>query len=984
MPNGRFSACLALPLLHSRPKSRTIDAMLHIYLFGHLRLFSNKQPLRFATLPRTAPLLAYLLLHRNTAVPRDHLAFLLWDNVLESEARANLRRHLHDLRRALPANETWLIRDTKTVQWSPNAPFWLDVAEFEQLCQNTGRLAEAITLYTGDLLPDLYEDWLLPERERLQALYFTTLSHLIKREQARGDLIQAIIYARQLLNHDPLREDVVRDLILMRHESGDRAGAIQLYQQFSQRLAEELGVAPMPETTAVYEALAQNTSPPLPPADLINAAPPRPLPPHNLPAPLTSFIGRDAEMAHICRLISAGAPGATRLLTITGPGGTGKTRLALAAAHRLYEQEPAQFPDGFYFVGLTAVASPDFVLTAVAETLGVRALSGHSLQHSLVQFLRDTQLLLLLDNFEHLLEAAPLVSDLLTAVPGLHVLVTSQTLLHLYGETEFPLSPLPLPELNQLPPAAELMHYGAINLFVERLQAVQVDFSLNEENARPVAEICARLDGMPLALELAAGRGRLFSPAAMLAQLNNRLHFLTGQARNLPSRHQTLRATIDWSYHLLAAAEQQLFIRLSLFSASFTIAAAQAVCADLPADETAVVEIISSLAEKNMVRPYSSDEMTPRFRLLQTLREYGLEKLDAAGHKQEARHRFAVYYVEQVTEADKGLRSNDQQHWVQYLRLEDANVTAALEWLYDHAQTPEYGRMVTRLVVAHERFWTLQGRFNEGRLWCDRALAYRHLLSDAEQVLLFNKAGVMAQQQGDYAAAAILHEDALVLARHAEDPTLLATTLHYLGFSAGRQGRYEEARNLLEESLALYQTIPDTLPQITTLFNNLAIVYRRLEAYDQAIAILEKALALKQQLNDQLGMPSVLSNLSQLQSFRGNFTQAWSYARQSLALRQKLQDRPGILLSVAQVAALFIEMGQDARAARLLAASLNHRRQMNTPLTSHVQAETDVEITSLRQRLGEASFAAAWAQGESMSLDEAAAYALAEEEINEI
>lgn len=961
--------------------------MLQIHLFGHLRLLVNQQSHRFATLPKTAPLLAYLLLHRDTAVPRDHLAFLLWDDVPENEARANLRRHLHDLRRALPpkSDQPWVISDGKTLQWNPAAPWWLDVAAFEQLCQDTTRLAEAITLYTGDLLTDLYEDWLAAERERLRTLYFATISGLITREQARGDLAQAIVYARQLLNHDPLREDVVRNLIVMRHESGDRAGAMQLYQQFKERLAEELGVAPMPETTTVYEAITanqpllsyhHNQRPPTPsPLQPTFTSPvTTPSPPHNLPAQLTSFVGRHEELTQVCQLIGTAA---TRLLTITGPGGTGKTRLALAAAHWLWQHQPDQFPDGVFFVGLSAVTNPGHVATAVAETVGAWETADRPLSDSLKEHLHTKQLLLLIDNFEHLLAAAPLVSDLLTAVPGLRILVTSQANLHLYGETEFPLAPLSLPDLNNLPPITGLMQYTAIALFVERLRAVYLGFTLTPENAHTVVEICACLDGMPLALELAAARGKLFTPVAMLAQLNNRLRFLNSQARNLPARHQTLRATIDWSYYLLEPAEQQMFGRLSLFVSSFTAEAALAVCPDIMAGETAVLDVISSLTDKNMIRFYLPGNGAPRFRLLQTLREYALEKLAQTPAEADTRYRYAAYYTTLTEQAEAGLRQGDQQSWLQRMRLEDPNVMAALEWLYAHLDDPENGRLATRLITAHERFWSLQGRFREARLWFARALTCRHLLPLAEQVKLLNKAGVIAQHQGDYTAAAVLHDEALTLARQEEDTELLANTLHYLGFAAGRQGRYEEARDLLHESLSLSQELPDTLPQITTLLNNLAIVYRRLKAYDQAIVALEKALALKRQLNDRLGLPAVLGNLSQLVAFQGDYVQARAYAQESLELRLASQDRPGMLVSLGQMADLALETGQDARATTLLAASLALRQHMSLPMTDHVQAETDAELAQLRLRLSEATYAAAWAAGEGMTLEEAVTFALA-------
>lgn len=957
--------------------------MLQIHLFGHLRLLVDGQPHRFHTLPKTPLLLAYLLLHRDTAVPRDHLAYLLWDDVPESEARANLRRHLHDLRRALPAEADWVFSDAKRVQWQPTAPTWLDVAEFERLSQDTGRLAEAITLYTGDLLQELYDDWLIPHRERLRALYFTAVTRLMERERSRGDLPQAMIYARQLLQHDPLREDVVRSLILMRHESGDRAGAMQIYHQFAARLDEELGVTPMPETVAIYEAIAANTplpSPaapaPAPPATPTPApAPPTAAPPHNLPARLTSFVGRQQEMSQVCRLLNK----STRLLTITGAGGSGKTRLALEAAHWLWQNQPEAFPQGVFFVGLAAITSPDFVVTAVAEAIGVRENPGQPGLPGLIHQIRAQQLLLVLDNFEHLLPAAAAVNDLLTAVPGLRLLVTSQTPLHLYGEQEFPLAPLPLPDRAQLPPPAELLQFAAIALFVERLQAVRLDFELTAENAPTIAEICHYLDGIPLALELAAARGKLFTPAAMLTQLSQRLRFLSSQASNLPNRHRTLRAAIDWSYNLLTPLEQQLFAHLALFATSFTEEATAAIGADLSSEPTAVLESLYSLVDKSILRVRPEDDPdAPRFRMLQTLREYGLEKLNHSPTAAAAHQTYAVYYTAQAEQAEAALRFGDQANALRRLRREDPNIMAALEWLVAHLDDPENGRLAARLVSAQERFWSLQGRFSEASLWFGRVLPLAHLLPPDEQIKLYNRVGIIAQQQGDYTTAAAHHTTALTIARQLTELLPLAHTLHYLGFAAGRQGNYEEARQLLEESLALYRQSPeDNAASVTTLLNNLSIVYRRMGALDKAVAVLTEALAVKRQRNDLLGLPSVLGNLGQLVADQGDLEQAEAYVREGLRIRIGLQDQPGLLNSIEQMADLLWQRGQTTLAVTLFGATSQQRQEINQPLTVHVQQDRQEMLTQMRAELGEAAFLDAWETGRHMSLDTAVQATLA-------
>lgn len=960
--------------------------MLNIHLLGHLRLYTDGQSVRWTALPKTQLLFAYLLLHRQEAVARDSLAFLLWNDVPESEARANLRRHLHDLNKALPpapADTPWLLRAGPTLQWNPAAPFWLDVAEFEARCESPNQLAEAVTLYTGDLLPNLYDDWLIAERERLQMRYLNALMQLIDRERARGDLRQAQMVAQLLLNHDPLREDAVREMMALRYELGDRSGAVQVYQRFHERLTEELGVAPMPETAALFETISQNkplavSQPPPVKTGQVEERASITSPPHNLPAQLTPFIGRHEEVTAVSQLIGLeNSP--TRLLTITGPGGTGKTRLSLQAANNLLQEQPACFPDGFHFVELASLTDPVQVVTAVAEVLAVREENGRSLLDSLKTNLQSKRLLLILDNFEHVLAAAADMADLLTAVPGLRLLVTSQAVLHLYGEYEYPLAPLPLPQAGQSLSAAELLNFAAIALFVTRVQAVQPGFALTEANSQAVVAICQQLEGMPLALELAAARSKLFTPAAMLAQLNNRLRFLTGQARNLAARQQTLRATLDWSYNLLEPAEQVVFNQLAVFVGSFSVAAAETILAQANGD--AALDLLAALVDKNMLRHLSpaENETEPRFRMLQTLREYGLEKLAASGAEASTHQRYAAYYLEQAERAETGLRSSEQRQWLAWLRQEDHDLMNALNWLFQHAADPAHGAGVARLAAALERFWSVQGRYLETRLWLERAMAFADHLSPADQIRLFNKAGNVCQWLGDYETAVTHHQRALTLARQAKDQTWLAHTLHFLGNAAGRQGDYETARITLEESLTYHRALPDIIPaQIMILLNNLAIVYRRLGDYDRAAALLQETLAMREQVGDMIGQSSALANLGGLSILQGDLARAQALFRQSLQIRLEINDRLGLINSLHQMAELALAQEQFIRSVTLFAAGVRQRELLQVPMTADSQADYERNTERLRTVLDNDAFTRAWETGSAMTLDEAVTCALAD------
>ncbi|MGB9724561.1 MAG: BTAD domain-containing putative transcriptional regulator [Chloroflexia bacterium] len=461
--------------------------MLYIHLLGHRRLFEDDRPVHFRGLPKTLPLWVYLLLNRAGPMPRSTLAYILWPDVPESAARSSLRRHLYDLKRALPPaapGRPWLLLQAGTVQWNPAADFWLDVAEFERLSASPEYLARAVALYGGDLLPEVYDDCICIERERLHSLYLEDLSRLVAQGRDRGDLAQAIHYAEQLLRQDPLREDTVREVMRLRCQAGDRPGALQAYQDFRHRLQEELGLSSMPETRALYEAMLHN-------APLAEAAPPAVATPcpHNLPAQVTRFIGREQDLRALADLLSPGKS-PVRLLTLIGPPGVGKTRLALEASARFLPQQERTYPDGIFFVDLSPLGTPDLVLPAIAQVLGVRERGGRPLGTTLKDFLRHKHLLLLLDNFEQVVRASPQVGELLAAAPNLRVLATSRMPLRLYGEQEYPVEPLPLPDPSAQPAWGDEEENAALDLFVDRARARRPDFRLNAQNRAAIAEIC--------------------------------------------------------------------------------------------------------------------------------------------------------------------------------------------------------------------------------------------------------------------------------------------------------------------------------------------------------------------------------------------------------------------------------------------------------------------------------------------------------------
>ena len=613
---------------------------LHIQLLGGFRLLSGDTPVTSVDLPRMQSLLAYLLLQREVPHSRQHLAFLLWPDSTEHQARSNLRTLIARLRTALPNADAFITADNQYLQWRPDAPWTLDVADLERAlaaanqAEHSGNqvalraaLEQAVELYRGDLLPSCYDDWLLPEREGLRQRLLGALERLILLLEAQRDYSAAIQAGQRLLRHDPLHEVTYQHLMRLHALSGDRASALRVYQTCVTVLRRELDVDPSHATRETYEHLAEIEELPAPSAGSSTPTSPADRP-YNLPIPLTSFVGRSRERAEVARLLAT-----TRLLTLTGAGGCGKTRLALAVASDLVPV----YHDGVVLVELAALADPILVPQAVAAALGVHEEPQRPLIATLIDTLRPKQLLLVLDNCEHLIDAcARLAATLLGACPRLRLLATSRESLGVAGETGWLVPSLSLPAAQPLADAnadliSTLMASEAVGLFVERAAAALPTFALTTDNALAVAQVCRRLDGIPLAIELAAARVKVLTVAQIAARLGDCFRLLSAGSRTALPRQQTLRAAIDWSYDLLAKPERALFRRLAVFAGGWTLEAAEAVCADaaLPNRilDSDVLELLAHLVDKSLVVVDTPPSGDARYRLLETMRQYSQEKL---------------------------------------------------------------------------------------------------------------------------------------------------------------------------------------------------------------------------------------------------------------------------------------------------------------------------------------------------------------------
>jgi predicted ATPase/serine/threonine protein kinase len=726
--------------------------------------------------------------------------------------------------------------------------------------------------------------------------------------------------------------------------------------------------------------------------------------PNNLPVQPTPFIGRDLELAAVEKMLRQSE---LRLVTLTGPGGMGKTRLGLQVADRLIRE----FRDGVYLVSLAPLNDAALVASAIAQTLDTREAGGSPLGESLKQHLRDKRMLLLLDNFEQVVSAAPLLADLLAACPHLKMLVTSREVLQLRGEHEFSVPPLALPDLKHLPPMERLALSPSIALFIERARAVKPDFALTTANAQAVAETCTQLDGLPLAIELAAARIKLLPPQAILQRLESRLKLLTGGARDLPTRQQTMRGTIAWSYDLLDASEKLLFNRLSTFAGGCTLEAAEAVCRDASDVDMNVLEGVAALVNKSLLQQEQADSGT-RLVMLETIREYGLECLRSSVEVTAIERGHATFFLGLAEMAAAELLGPSQTEWLDRLDLEHDNLRAALAWMTQSGEA-EPGLL---MALALWRFWEIRGYLAEGRASFAgllalpgssaqrklrmKALYAAGILADAqgdyalartlfEENLAINREvsdkwgtanslnnlGIVALRQQDYPTARSLYEESLAIWRELGNQRAIALSLDNLGNVAGAQGDYATARLLHEESLMIFRELGDSRGMAWSL-NHLGDVARDELDYAPARSRYEESLAMFSELGDQPGIASSLADLGNLARDQGDYSSARPLYEESLVIFGELGDGRGIARVLEGLAGLAAARAQPDRALRLAGAVAALRESLGAPLPPIELARLERSLEPAWQSVAKLAGSAIWREGRAILLEEAINYAL--------
>jgi non-specific serine/threonine protein kinase len=879
-------------------------ALTRLYLFGDLEIHRGAQLVRLPT-RKAELLLAYLVL-RPEAHGREKLAALFWGDVSDEQARGSLRKALTALRQAFGPDV--LLADRLTIQLNPDYPLWNDAAEFDRpefrrpaghegVPPDRERLA-ALDLYRGDLLAGFYDDWIAPLREYYHAAFLERALSLAQLYRTRSEYDRAIDLARRALDVDQANERAHQQLMFCYLASGRRSEALQQYDLCRRLLQEELGVSPGPETTALYRWIL--SGPASPSVEALRT---------NLPIPLSSFIGREAETARVkslLRPLSTTDPSAGRLVTLTGPGGSGKTRLAIHAATDLLDA----FPDGVWWIELAPLNDGAHVTKAVAHTLGVRESPDEPLLATLSAFLSHRQALLVLDNCEHLVAAcADLVAALLSRCPDLKVMATSRQPLGLAGEFNLPVPPLAVPRYPRWMLSDSLLNFEGIRLFVQRAGEIDPGFVLDHHNAQAVTQICARLDGIPLAIELAAMRVRSLSAAEIAARLDERFDLLAAGSRAAPSRHQTLRNALDWSYNLLSAPEQGLLRRLSVFAGGWFAEGAQHLYLDEPGSSSgsrpspALLELLGRLVDNSLVIAETASGRT-RYQMLETIREYAREKLAGTGQTETIRDRHTRLFVELAEAGERGLRGPEQGHWLETLDRELDNLRAALDWSLVHDLQTGY-----RLAGALTWYWNLRGHWREGPAWVAKLLAApQGAAPDALRARALVAAGHLAYWgSNDFPAARAWLEEAIALYRRsAVDSWPLADALALYGELLNEIGEAAAARPVLEECLLIAQRLGDDGRWLS------AWAWLSLGGLPDQPPVrqahMERSVALFREIGDEAQLPVALARLAWCHLGQKEYAAAERCAQKGLILTERIGDAMG--------AAWFLKLDGDRAGAQ--------------------------------------------------------------------
>ncbi|MCC6223503.1 MAG: tetratricopeptide repeat protein [Thermoleophilia bacterium] len=926
---------------------REVKRLTEFRLLGPLEVIDDGRALPLGS-GRQRTLLCLLLLCANELVTRDVLIDRLWGEHPPATAANALQVQVHALRRLLGPERIATDGPGYRLELAPHE---LDSSRFERL---TGRgrselsagkpeaaaaaLREALALWRGPALADVaYESFAQAEIARLDEARLVALELRLEADLALAGHHEVIPELEALVQAHPLRERLHEQLMLALYRAGRQADALSAFRRARRAMRDELGLEPGPDLRELQQAILRQDA-------ALRVEPPELRARRHLPAPSTPLVGRGRELAELGALIRGGD---VRLVTLTGPGGTGKTRLALKAAHELADV----FPDGVYFVDLSPLRDPSLVPSTIAHALGLPEQIDRPVAATLLDHVRGHRLALVLDNFEVVDGAAPMLADLLRAGPDLALLVTSRAPLRLSGEHVYRVPPLPPGD--------------AVRLFVARARAVAPSFRRASEESAEVAAICERLDRLPLAIELAAARSRELAPAEMLSMRPSGLELASGGDRDLPERHQALRSTIDWSFALLEPAEQRLLASLGVFVGGCTRAAAEAICEASRAS-------LASLVARSLLqeRPGKSGEV--RFSLLETMREYCLERL-TADDLQTLRERHAAYYLALAETAEPKLLTPEQLTWLELLEEDHDNFRA----IFSREPSGDHTETALRLGGALAHFWAVRDHFREGRARLAAALEEGAGLAASVRAKALAGACVLALRLGDYAAVRSLAEEGLALCRATGDEAGIALALDRLATVASFEGDFARSEALYRESAGIWRAL-DHRRGLAGSLSNLGALALMAGDYESVRRFSEEAVALYRDVQRD-GMSAPLSNLGHAARLQGRQEESRRHFCRCVDLARELGYTEALIYCIEGLAAVLAESGEEEAAATLLGAS---SAQIEATGVSLEPFEGDIHratVEHVKEVLGEVRFEAAWAGGRSLTADEAAAYAVGAE-----
>lgn len=935
--------------------------MLEIRLLGTFDIKDGNKALNIASRPAQS-LFAYLVLSAGTSHRREKLAGMLWPDSLEETARDNLRHALWRIRKALPPKPKtdYLLADDVSITFNDSSEYWLDTAELERLNENASsdELMAVLSYYQGELLPGFYNDWVLLEREHLYSVFEHHMARLMSLLETEKRWLDILDWGERWIKLGQRPEPAYRALMKAHAAKGDMSKVAATYERCVKSL-KELAIAPSDQTRSLYEKLkvgndAAETGSAVPAGGkrIVSRK-------TNLPVPLTSFIGRGKEVEEIIRLLSQ-----NRLVTLVGSGGVGKTRLAIQVSNKLLNK----FRDGVWWVDLVGLHDDSHVSKEVARVIKLIESPELSLTDLLASHLASRQMLIILDNCEHLVSAcAQLADQLLSSCENLKILATSREALDIFGETAWHVPSLSLPGVDTSVPSLD--QYESVRLFLERAKVIQPQFSLTDQNAKPVVQICRRLGGMPLAIELASARVKMMSVDEIASRLDDRFNLLTSGSRAALPRHQTLRATIDWSYDLLTEPERILFRRLAVFAGGFTLGGVEAVCSDHRLKRGEILDLLGRMVDKSLVVVELSPVSATRYRLLETIHDYARQKLEEAGESVELQNHHLEFFVALAEEAERNTFGGDSVKYHKRLDEDLDDIRTAMEWSIQTRQVT----LAFRLGAALFYFW--YNRSPAGGEWEQQLNSALLLLEGTERTV--ERAKALNAKGYFYWADIVLDnpraelEEALSIGRELGYDAIVARSLCNLGLVETVDGNYDRARSYFEQSLDLF----DKMEQFWSLTFLGDIDFLQNELINAQSHYQQSASALRE-IRDRNFLAYVVRRLGQLAWHCGEFEKASIFCEESLTLNQDLGDERGVIASLSAFGGIAAAQGDLPRAAQLFGAVEEMLNSKNIRLVYMDRKELERNMAILRGQLNPAALEKAMKKGASMTVDQAVEFAL--------